>query len=365
MNNIIKVKYDNDSHKTEISCDEIIFDTSRINDMNISEWVYPFVIKNNKWYGFYEEMKIFCQSDSFEVIFYGSNNDMNILKSALVSTNINVIGLNNKVVILYNSEQLVTKITVNGKIFDTSKIANRSIDEWIFPFTFKDIEWKGIFKEIESFLGINSYSIQFIGCFEDMRIIMDNCPQNVDITYKTPVVPKKKTQPVVSKSANTNSTNDSAELKQENQYQKPVLKDIKGNTKGLINEAKIDYQKMQEKDSGLLMFGKIAVIIVVICCIVFTVFMSRFLMILSVIPAIVFCVLAFTKDYKKLAVCTFIVCILCVIISWIIITVRWNIALKEINDTFDDINNNFDDMNDIFNQANDVLNGVNDALSGN
>lgn len=358
MSNIIKVKYDHDSHEIEISCDEIIFDTSRIASMGISEWVYPFVIKNNSWYGFYEEMKGFCQSDSFKVIFHGSDEDMNILKSALSSTNIDVIGLNNKVVILYNSEQLVTKITINGKIFDTSKLTNRSIDEWVFPFTYKDAEWNGIFAEIESFLGTNSYSIQFMGDSEDMRIIMDNCPQNIDVTYKPPVVPKKKTQLAVPKPINTDSVKATVELKPENQYQKPDLKDIKGNAKGLISGAKIDYKKMQERDSGILMFGKIAVIAAAICCIVFTIFMSRLLMILSVVPAIVFCVLAFTKGYKKLAVCAFILCVSLAIISWIIVTIRWHIALKDINDTFDDVN-------DAFDQANDAFNEVSDAFAGN
>lgn len=348
MNSKINIKYDHVTKKVNIECEDNYFDTERLSGINISEWAYPFILKNVRWNGLYDELKDFYGSDSFSVVFYGTDDDLLLLKQAFNGKPVNVVGLNNKVIILYDSSQLTTKITINGKIFDTSKLTNRSIDEWVFPFSFKDAEWKGIFTEIASFLGTNSYSIQFMGKSDDMRVIMDNCPENIDVTYKPPIVPKKKTQPAVSKPTNTVSPKVSAEPKHENQYQKPNMKVIKGNAKGLINGAKIDYQKMQKNDSGLLLFGKIAVIVAVICCIVFTIYMSRFLMILSVIPSIVFCVLAFTKDYKKLAVSTFIVCILLAIISWIIITIRWNIALKELDDIFDDMNDTMNDINDVF-----------------
>ena len=152
----------------------------------------------------------------------------------------------------------------------------------------------------------------------------------------------------MSKQTNTFSSDTSNE--------KLNINGIRSNIKKLIQEAKIDYQEMNQNDSGLLTFGKVSVVIAVICCILFTIYSLRLLVILSALPAVIFCFLAFTKGYKKIAICTFIVCFLVAFIGWLIITIRWHIAAKELNEMFNDwadsTKKDADTLNDIYEEAN-------------
>lgn len=354
----INIKYNSEDKTVSIESDGLYFFADCLSGVDISEWGYPFLMNNTRWNGLYNELKGFYENESFSVIFYGSDDELSIIKKAFEDKPVDVIGLNNKVVIIYDNKQLTTKMTINGKIFDTSKLMNRSIDEWVFPFSFRDTEWKGLFAEIEQFLDIGSYSIQFMGQADDMQIIMDNCPENINVTYKAPAVPKKKTSPVVSQNINNTAEQKPTLSTPPKQISKPNLNNIKGNAKGLLNEAKAEYSEMKSNNHGMLLFGQIAVIAAAICCILFTILMSRFLMILSIIPAIVFSVLSFVKGYKKLAVCSFAAVLIVAVISWIIITIRWNIALKELEDSLSDFNDSLDDYNDFLNDTNDALNDI-------
>lgn len=70
----------------------------------------------------------------------------------------------------------------------------------------------------------------------------------------------------------------------------------------------------------------------------------------------IFCFLAYTKGYKKLSICTFIVCFLIAFIGWLIITIRLRIIMNEINDEFSDAADYWekeaDDLNDMFDEMN-------------
>lgn len=183
----VKVTYNSETKHTDIIVNGTPFDTSRIAGKEIAEWAYPFLVKKIRWNGFYEEIKTFNDGDgNFAVQFDGSDKDLSVLKDALKDTAAKIAGLNNKVVILYKTEPLSTKITVNGKVFDTTRITNRSIDEWISPFQFKDVAWAGIFAELEEYLGTDEYSVQFVGKTEEMTELMNECPENVNITYRAP-----------------------------------------------------------------------------------------------------------------------------------------------------------------------------------
>ena len=358
MGHNIDISYDAKNKITTISFEGNVIDTERLNGVDISKWVYPFHINGVRWYGLYEELKKVYMHNTFTIVFEGNTEDYEVLKSALKDKNIEVKEKFSKVIILYDDSQFMTKITINGKIFDTQRIEKRSIDEWIKPFSFKAAEWLGIFGEIESYLGNSFYNISFVGNQEDMKLLIDNAPEYVNVFYKPQVVSKKK--PPQLNTAESVQTQSAAPETENTRLSKPDLNNINGIANGLIGGAKSEYFEMQNNDSGMLLFGKIAVIIAVICCIVFTIFMSRFLMILSVIPAVVFCVLAFTKGYKKLAICTFIVCIVLAVISWIIITIRWRMAFK---DAFGDLDDAFSDANEAFKEANDALGKINDAMS--
>ena len=151
MNKIVKIRYNSEVPSTEILFEEKSMDVSRIEGRKIEEWAYPFIVKNIRWNGICDELKEFAGSGELTIQFSGTDKEMEILKDAVKNTDIKVAGTNNKVVILYSKEPFSTKITVNGKIFDTSIIQNRSIDEWIFPFQFREIKWDGIYKELENY----------------------------------------------------------------------------------------------------------------------------------------------------------------------------------------------------------------------
>ncbi len=190
MSKIVKITYDSASYNITIVADDKAFDTSRIDGRRITDWVYPFIFKNVRWNGIYDELKSFLGTEVFLIVFEGSDTDLQALKNAIKDTPAKVASLDNKVVILYKREPLSTKITVNGKIFDTTRIQNRTIDEWVYPFQFNNVKWDGIFTEIENELGINTYEISFVGEQTDMKELMSNCPENVDLIYKAPAAPK-------------------------------------------------------------------------------------------------------------------------------------------------------------------------------
>lgn len=357
MNNKVIIKYTSETKYIEIESDGRCFPTERISGIDISELAYPFIVNNNRWNGLYEELKNFYGKDTFSVVFHGSDKDLALLKQIFTGKPVNVIGLNNTVVILYDSNQLSTKITVNGKIFDTSKLINRSIDEWVLPFAYKDTEWKGIFAEIEDYLGINTYSIRFVGKLEDMYLIMDNCPENIDITYRVPIVQKNTQCTEVSKVDNTITTKVDSAPKQEKQSIKPDTTIPKTKTKGFIRGIKNDYLKMKENDSGLLLYGKIALAVALVGCVIFVfILMSRLFMLISLVPAIVFAILAFKGKYKNIGIATLILCLILAIASWVIITIRWTMFWSDLGSDLDDAFDESKDALDAIREANDIIN---------
>lgn len=212
MSTKVKINYLSDTKKLKISVDDKEFDTSRINGKDISEWAYPFIIKNIHWNGIYDELSEFLGEKEFNIQFDGDTASYEILKNAVSGKPVKVAGTDNKVVILYKKEPLSTIITVNGKKFDTSKLQNRYIDEWISPFQFRDVKWDGIFKELENFIGIDVYTIQFSGDQDDMKELMKKCPENVSIIYKalgTVSTPKTKFVKKQSASATGETANNS------------------------------------------------------------------------------------------------------------------------------------------------------------
>ena len=77
---------------TEITVDGQSFDTSRINGKEIADWAYPFMMRKIKWNGFYDEMvEALGGEKSFDLIFDGSEDDLNELKEAWEDAPVNII----------------------------------------------------------------------------------------------------------------------------------------------------------------------------------------------------------------------------------------------------------------------------------
>lgn len=345
MNKTIIIEYATET--LTIECDGKQFDAEQISGVDISEWAYPFMKNNYRWNGLYEELKNFCGSETFSLEFNGAEDKLEILKQALSDKPVRFIGKDNKVVIIYKKDPLTTKMTINGKIYDTSRITDKTIEEWVVPFSNNGIEWKGIFAEIEEFIGTNTYAIQFMGNPDEIRIIMDNCPQNgnINISYKEPIIPKKKSPVLDIKETVKNTTLSRNPISNNS---KPNLNAVKGKTKGFISNAKKEGTELKTKEPYIFLFGQISVILAVVCCLLSILIVTPGLLILSIIPAIVFSILIFTKGYKKLAICTFLLVLIIAIISFILVYIRWD---KEMNDFDDDFEDDAKKLDPLFDAA--------------
>lgn len=209
MEPIVKIVYKKDLNILKISCNEKAFDVSRIKDIPIEQWVFPFCSKGVKWNGLYEELKVFTESNDFTLHFDSDDTSFEIVKYALSETPAKLIGTNNIVTILYDENPFTTRITVNGNVFNTARIQNRSIDEWINPIQIRDLQWNGIFEEITEFIGTDIYKIYFVSKQEFMKLLIDKCPKNVDIFYRDPKIAEKvnKGKPSIKSAPNTASNN--------------------------------------------------------------------------------------------------------------------------------------------------------------
>lgn len=185
MSKTIKVTYNAETLMTEITVDGQSFDTSRINGKEIADWAYPFMMRKIKWNGFYDEMvEALGGEKSFDLIFDGSEDDLNELKEAWEDAPVNIISeecSGNNVVIEYDEDTLSTNITVNGVPFDTSRINDKEIDDWVYPFMMRKVKWDGIFEELANVTGSEEYTIEFSGSNSAMRVLMEECPEDVEI----------------------------------------------------------------------------------------------------------------------------------------------------------------------------------------
>lgn len=191
MDEIIRITYKKEPAVLKIGTEGKAFDVSRIENLQPQEWAFPFCIKGVRWNGIYDELKDFSGRDNYTVYYDGDDESFEIMKLAFKDTKAKLIGTNNKVIIVYSENPFNTKITVNGTSFDTTRIDNRSIDEWVKPIQIRELDWKGIFQELESVIGIGVFTIQFVGKPMFMKTLINECPKGVDIVYKVPPLPGK------------------------------------------------------------------------------------------------------------------------------------------------------------------------------
>ena len=188
MQNIVKIIYKKQTNELNITCSDKVFDVSRIKDVALEQWVFPFSAKGTKWKGLYEELKLFTESDNFILHFDSDNDSFEIVKHALSNVPVKLVGTNNIATIIYHENPFTTKIMINGSVFDTMLIQNRCIDEWINPIKIRELRWDGLFKELEKSIGTDIYTLYFVGEQKFMELLIDNCPENVNIFYRDPKI---------------------------------------------------------------------------------------------------------------------------------------------------------------------------------
>lgn len=70
----------------------------------------------------------------------------------------------NTVSVKYDENTLKTTISVNGKSFDTSRIIDREIADWAYPFSIRKIKWNGFYDEMVAVLnGQKDFQVNFEG----------------------------------------------------------------------------------------------------------------------------------------------------------------------------------------------------------
>ncbi len=190
METLVKMFYQKDTGELNITCADRTFDASKIRDLSIEQWGFPFRANGVKWNGLYQELKEFTGNDSFTLLFEGDDTSFEILRYIFQDTPANVTRQlkNAAVTLVYSEDPFVTRIMIDGVQFDTSRIQNRSIEEWMYPINVRGIQWDGIFTELEKYLNSKTYTITFIGKQSDMDILLNNCPDNVSIFYRDPKV---------------------------------------------------------------------------------------------------------------------------------------------------------------------------------
>lgn len=187
MSKTVKVTYNADTLETTIIVDGKDFDTSRINGKEIADWAYPFMVRKVRWDGFYDEMvKVLGGEKAFDLIFEGSDEALAELKEAWEDAPVNVVSgeQENTVAIAYDADALTTEIIVNGQPFDTSRINGKDIEDWVYPFMMRKVKWDGIFDELKNVLGTDEYEIQFSGSRAAMKVLLEECPETVAISYQ-------------------------------------------------------------------------------------------------------------------------------------------------------------------------------------
>ena len=201
----VTVKYDDQSFETEITVNGQPFDTSRIAGKEITDWAYPFMFRRIKWNGFYDEMvAALGGAKEFDLVFEGSDAALAELRESWENAPVNVVsGRSNTVSIFYDADSLKTEITVNGQPFDVSRISGMDIEDWAHPFMMRKVKWDGIFDELKAALGTEEYEIQFSGTRTAMKMLMEECPETVTISFKKNDKPAKSTNEVTVKSVHS------------------------------------------------------------------------------------------------------------------------------------------------------------------
>jgi len=321
----IRIRYNNETKAVDIISEGNAFNCSKITGMEIDEWCEPFMLRGVEWLGIYEELKNYYNEESFSIVFWGDKNSLEILRKTLAEKNIQVEGLENVVFILYNGNERSTKITVNGNVFDTSRLENRSIDEWIDPFQINNIVWNGIFEELENYIGTDAYSLNLVGKKEDMSCLAEKCPEVVELNFKTPRASSFKSVSPINNYNKPSTENESSSNPMPTTFyseppspqipppsiesKSPNLVNYNSNNRfSLFKDGMREFNNLSSEHHGVATYGKIAATISILNCVIALFIHLHFLLFISIILTLIFIVLILTDGYKKLTLT--VVCLL-------------------------------------------------------
>lgn len=188
MRNTVIIKYDEEgmlhiSNTDSSENDENVkeMNAAAIRDVPIEKWNTPFVRDGVRWFGLYEEIKEIYGYDSFSIIFYADDEQVLKLRTLLTAKGIIVLGSQNHVEIFYDDKRFNTKISVNGRSINTSKVNGYPIQQVVNPI--HTVNWRGLFEEVRDYLGTAPFYVTFYGNKEGMNILISLCPDGVDLSY--------------------------------------------------------------------------------------------------------------------------------------------------------------------------------------
>lgn len=91
--------------------------------------------------------------------------------------------MNKLVKVTYDAETLETAITVDGQLFDTSRISGKEIADWAYSFMVRKVRWDGFYDEMVAALGgEKAFDLVFEGSDEalaELKEAWKNAPVNI------------------------------------------------------------------------------------------------------------------------------------------------------------------------------------------
>lgn len=211
---IVKGSYEKDKAILTFTYKDKMFDTSVIKNLAVEQWAYPMMYNGSKWNGLYEELSRFVGKEEFALQFNSDEKSFHTIKTAMSGHPVKMVGMDNWVVIKYSENPFTTNIEINGRRCDIELIKSRCIDEWISSFSIRDIKWDGIFDELAKIIGVDTYNINFEGDQTFMEMLIDNCPEGINIFYHTS--PKKEQDSMKSRTEKNSTGNTNKQYRANN-----------------------------------------------------------------------------------------------------------------------------------------------------
>jgi len=102
MNNTVRMIYNKGTNELNVTCSDKTMDVSRIENIPMEQWIYPFFANGIKWKGLYEELVDFVGDSEFVLRFEGDDDALQLLRHALNKKPVKIIGTNNRLVTFFN-----------------------------------------------------------------------------------------------------------------------------------------------------------------------------------------------------------------------------------------------------------------------
>ena len=91
--------------------------------------------------------------------------------------------MNKIIIVKYDSETLQTEIIIDGQEFDTSRINNKKIDVWAYPFVLRKVKWNGFYNEmVEALNGEKEFKLIFEGmpeALDELKEAWEDAPVSI------------------------------------------------------------------------------------------------------------------------------------------------------------------------------------------